>query len=87
MPLFECTQCHAVENTACTSESWWHRANGNPMRCSECADGEWHGLFPKKLVSETNYVTDAGGFLEPPGGWDAASRGVAAADTEGKSGA
>jgi len=69
MPLFECSQCHAVENTACTSESWWHRANSKPMRCSECADGKWHGMFPKKLVSETRYVTDAQGFLEPPGGW------------------
>ena len=28
-----------------------------------------YGLFPKKLLSEMNYVTDARGFLEPPGGW------------------
>lgn len=69
MPLFECSGCHAVENTATTSKSWWERSNGRPMFCSECADGKWHGLFPKRLVSETNYVTDAQGFLMPPGGW------------------
>lgn len=76
MPLFECTECHVVENTATTTESWYHKARGLPMRCSQCADGKWHGLFPRQLVSESRYVTSAEGFLEPPGGWDAASRGV-----------
>lgn len=69
MPLFECATCHAVENTACTTGAWYARSKGEPMTCSECKDGKWHGMFPKKLLSETRYVTNAEGFLEPPGGW------------------
>ena len=69
MPLFECSKCHAVENTATTQKFWWNRANDLPVLCSECGDGKWHGIFPKKPVSETSYVTNSQGFLEPPGGW------------------
>lgn len=68
MPLFECSQCHCVENTACTNESWAAQVEGKPMRCSECAEGKWHGLFPKRLLAETDYVK-RGWRLEPPGGW------------------
>lgn len=70
MPLFECTKCHAVENTACSETAWWNRAKGIPMLCSECGDGKWHGVFAKQLVSESRYVTGKDGFLEPPGGWN-----------------
>jgi hypothetical protein len=68
MSLYECTRCHAVENTGAAGY-YARKLEGEPPLCSECATGEWHGLFPKRLVSETNYVTNASGFLEPPGGW------------------
>lgn len=73
MSLFECTKCHAVENTACTSGYWPLKFDGKPVLCSECADGKWHGLFPKRLLSETSYVTAKDGTLEPPGGWPKSS--------------
>jgi hypothetical protein len=69
MPLFECSKCGIVENTAVTSGSWINKASGKPMLCSECADGKWHGLFPRQTVAERGYVKNASGFLEPPGGW------------------
>ena len=62
MPLFECEQCHCVENTACGS--YWGK---DKKLCSECDAGEWHGLFPKRKASETNYIKNADGFLGPPG--------------------
>lgn len=64
MPLFECQKCHCVENTA--TGAYWGREE---KICSECETGEWHGVFPKRHVSETKYVTNERGLLEPPGGW------------------
>jgi hypothetical protein len=72
--LFECTRCHAVENTALAGAGYWlNSAEGKPVLCSECVSGKWHGQFEKKLVGETRYVTVTDGplkgTLEPPGGW------------------
>lgn len=70
MSLFACSKCNAVENTACSPVGYHqHKMEGKPVLCSECADGVWHGLFPKRLLSETKYVVAANGTLEPPGGW------------------
>jgi uncharacterized CHY-type Zn-finger protein len=54
MPLYECTRCHAVENTALTNfwmETQFHK---KPALCSACDPeiGEWHGQFPKLTVEE-----------------------------------
>ena len=43
MSLFECERCHCVENTA--TGSYWGQEK---KLCSECATGEWHGVFPKR---------------------------------------
>lgn len=53
MPLYECSQCHCVDNTALTN-FWMTNAVGDPPLCSECDPkiGEWHGRFPKRPVSE-----------------------------------
>lgn len=67
MPLFECSQCGVVENTALSSESWLAQRDGKPMRCSLCADGKWHGEFPRQTPAECGYVK-RGWQLEPPGG-------------------
>lgn len=84
MPLFECDNCHCVENTA--TGCYWSRDMGvwpeeykGKKLCSECASpvyndgkesgfGKWHGRFPKRHISETNYVANERGFLAPPGG-------------------
>ena len=68
MPLFECSQCHCIENTACSSEGWAPEQDGQSRRCSECADGKWHGLFPKRPFQGSGYVKN-GWRLQPPGGW------------------
>jgi hypothetical protein len=46
VPLFNCSQCGVIENTA-LGHYWWHRAKGKPVLCSECGEGEWHGQFDK----------------------------------------
>ncbi len=71
MSLFACSKCDAVENTACTTGYWSHicRDEPIPVLCSECADGKWHGLFPKRYLADTDYVMDSRRILSPPGGW------------------
>lgn len=74
MPLFECAKCHCVENTA-LSGFWEQEMKAHqetkPLEpiCSECETGEWHGKFPKQLVSDTQYF-QRGKFLHHPD-WDA----------------
>jgi len=47
MPLFRCTKCGCVENTACC-DYWYQTIHlGNPALCSECETGKWHGRFAK----------------------------------------
>lgn len=47
MPLFKCSKCGCVENTAMCG--YWWRGENQPL-CSECdpETGEWHGVFEKK---------------------------------------
>lgn len=54
MPLFECSQCHAVDNTAITNFWWDVMHEGKSQLCSECdpAIGKWHGRFPKTPADE-----------------------------------
>lgn len=74
MPLFECTNCHAVDNTALAG--YWVRVylDEQPALCSECnpAIGKWHSQFEKRTPKEAGLVTDPqnSAFLSPPGGWD-----------------
>lgn len=46
MPLFNCSRCGVVENTA-LGAYWYERAKGKPALCSECATGKWHDRFPR----------------------------------------
>lgn len=68
MSLFACSKCTAVENTA-LGDYWRALMDHDPVLCSECATGKWHGLFPKRLLKDTDYVVRKDGTLEPPGGW------------------
>jgi hypothetical protein len=47
MPLFKCTKCGTVENTALSACSWVYSCEGKPVLCSECCSGKWHGMFKK----------------------------------------
>ena len=48
MPLFVCTKCNGIDNTA-TSGGYW----GEDVKlCSECKTGEWHGRFDQRQYAE-----------------------------------
>ncbi len=68
MGLYRCTKCGCVENTAL---GHFHAAklDGEPVLCSECHTGTWHGEFPKRTPEEAGYVVDGRGMCSPPGGW------------------
>lgn len=56
MPLFECSKCGTVDNTALTNFWWDVKQEKKPALCSECdpAIGKWHGKFRKSTVAEYN---------------------------------
>jgi hypothetical protein len=51
MPLFNCSRCGVVENTA-LGAYWNERRKNEPVLCSECATGEWHGKFSKSFEQQ-----------------------------------
>lgn len=69
MPLFRCSKCGCVENTAVSN--YWTRTirsikgekEKTPPLCSECDPeiGIWHGYFPKH--SAVGYLITDQGFL------------------------
>lgn len=67
MPLYECSKCHAVENTALTNFWWKTNGEGAPALCSECDPGigVWHGRFPKITVAEYR-AQNANGEIKYP---------------------
>lgn len=68
MPLFECTKCGAMDNTALTTGYWYAHSKGRPVLCSECADGKWHGQFPKRTPKEAGYEMGPHGLQRVPAG-------------------
>lgn len=76
MPLFACTSCDAIDNTA-ISGYWGQQLDAMDAgaefkpKCSECHTGKWHGEFPKRFAKEQGYVPDKKmvGFIMPRGGW------------------
>lgn len=63
MPIFKCSSCGCVDNTALTR--YWIRKKDDPKLCSECdpAIGKWHDKFPKRLAIVVGYKLGADGFL------------------------
>lgn len=61
MPLFKCTECGCIENTACSL--YWLRKKDEPALCSECDPKikQWHGRFEKQSAIGTKLGND--GFL------------------------
>lgn len=54
MPLFECSKCRAVDNTALGNYWWDTQHEGKPPLCAECDPeiGQWHGHFEKVTASD-----------------------------------
>lgn len=72
MPLYRCTKCDVVENTACGG--FWQqqmKAHEDGVKheplCSQCDPeiGEWHGKFPRQGVTSA-WLLDSRGFLWRP---------------------
>jgi hypothetical protein len=62
MPLFSCSKCNCVEDTA-LCHYWGARLRQTGALCSACdpAIGKWHGEFPRE--SADGFVYDRDGFL------------------------
>lgn len=60
MPMFLCSKCHHAENTA-LSNHWIDKRAGQPLLCSECETGTWHGRFPKRHAAGMHLASD--GYL------------------------
>jgi hypothetical protein len=62
MPLFRCSKCHCVEDTA-LSNYWSAHLRRNPAVCSACDPkiAKWHGEFPQE--SAQGWQSDERGFL------------------------
>lgn len=48
MPLFVCSKCKCVENTALCN--FWFEKDKKKAKCSECDNkiGKWHNIFSKE---------------------------------------
>lgn len=79
MPIFKCSKCGAVDNTAISGYwSWVHyfpdgatdakQMVKRPPLCSECNPeiGKWHGEWEKKTPEDLGYVEGPDGFLYSP---------------------
>ncbi len=62
MPLFSCSKCNCVEDTA-LCHYWSARLRQTFAVCSACDPtiGRWHGEFPKE--SAQGWIRDRSGFL------------------------
>lgn len=63
MPLFICSKCKCIDNTALAVGKdrlgyWGH--SEDPL-CTECLNGEWHDCFPKR-----KYKGDEERVINPP---------------------
>lgn len=63
MPLYQCEQCGAREDSAYGNyfEALLER---KPPLCSECITGVWHGRFPKLVLPIFEFRTNDEGNLE-----------------------
>lgn len=63
MPLFKCTTCHHVENTALSNYWVAVHVDKSPALCSLCDPGigVWHDGFPRKPAC--GMLVDDAGFL------------------------
>lgn len=62
MPLYICTKCGVIDNTATGGNYWWED-NKKKVLCCECYTGKWHGLFKKEYFNPKKW-TKVGDFLK-----------------------
>jgi hypothetical protein len=62
MPLFPCSKCNCIEDTA-LCHYWSARLRQTSAICSACDPtiGKWHGEFPQE--SAQGWISDRTGFL------------------------
>lgn len=63
MPLFECTKCKTIDNTALDGNYWMAQLNKEPALCTECVTGEWHGEFDKEQLTGSDFVLGSDGYV------------------------
>jgi len=54
LPLFICSNCRCIENTAVTDYAYRHYVEKKPPLCSICMrppGKAWHGHMPRKLAT------------------------------------
>lgn len=64
MPLFVCSKCNCIENTA-LSGFWFRDPGDNKPLCSECDPAfkiGWHGRFPKEKFDPEIWEYEGGKF-------------------------
>lgn len=54
MPLFKCSECGCIDNTACGGDRWI--TDKETAKCSECFTGKWGAPFPKQTPEEMGMV-------------------------------
>ncbi len=57
MPLFVCSKCNGIDNTATAAGGYWLE---KIKLCAECKTGQWHGRF-----IQTQYDEKADGPMGP----------------------
>ena len=64
MPVFKCSNCGFVDNTACGN--YWNTVffDKKPPLCTLCDPKikKWHGLF-ERIKAESNYLEGEDGFM------------------------
>ena len=68
MPVFKCSKCGHVDNTALASY-WWRVTHDKlPPLCSLCDPeiGKWHGAFERFRPEDRDLVEGPDGFLYHP---------------------
>ncbi len=55
MPLFKCSSCGYVDNTACGGSFWM---KPEKPQCSECLTGVWLAPFEKKTPEQMGLIDD-----------------------------
>ena len=70
MPLYRCTKCDVVDNTA--TGGYWEQQlaavkSDKPFKplCSQCHTGKWHGSFERKGITG-DWWQDGSGFVYRP---------------------
>lgn len=66
MPLFVCSKCKVIENTALSG--YWYRGKKKPL-CSQCDPkfGKWHNKFSRKKFNEKEWEIESGDFIKEKG--------------------